>query len=101
MTAKITIALCCFNSSRILRETLQTLQLINDSNFLILVVDDGSEDCTSQIASEFGTKVIRHETNLGYGAARQSALDNCETEIIAFIDDSCIIDSAWFNLLSE
>ena len=35
----------------------------------ILVVDDGSTDETSDIAKEFGVKVIRHRKNAGKGAA--------------------------------
>jgi glycosyltransferase involved in cell wall biosynthesis len=35
----------------------------------IIVCDDGSTDMTSEIAESFGAEVIRHERNLGYGAA--------------------------------
>jgi glycosyltransferase involved in cell wall biosynthesis len=99
MTTKITIALCCFNSSRTLSETLQNLHSISEIDFLILVVDDGSVDNTRQIAESFGVRVIRHERNLGYGAARKSALDNCQTDLIAFIDDSCLVDRLWLERL--
>ncbi len=46
----------------------------------ILVVDDGSVDRTSDVCSDCGIKVIRHETNLGKGAALKTgfayALEN-------------------------
>ena len=35
----------------------------------VYVVDDGSTDCTSQSARDAGGLVLRHETNLGKGAA--------------------------------
>lgn len=35
----------------------------------VLVVDDGSDDATSERAREAGATVITHETNMGYGAA--------------------------------
>ncbi len=38
----------------------------------ILVVDDGSSDQTHLLARDRGAKVIRHQFNLGYGAALQS-----------------------------
>jgi len=38
----------------------------------VIVCDDGSTDMTGEIASRLGADVIRHERNLGYGAAIQS-----------------------------
>ncbi|MFW6376273.1 MAG: glycosyltransferase family 2 protein, partial [Thermoplasmatota archaeon] len=41
----------------------------------ILVVDDGSTDETSEIAKDFGVKVIRHKKNAGKGAAIKTIFD--------------------------
>jgi len=41
----------------------------------ILVVDDGSTDETSDIAKDFGVKVIRHKKNAGKGAAIKTIFD--------------------------
>jgi len=38
----------------------------------VLVCDDGSNDMTAEIAESLGAEVIRHEENIGYGAALQS-----------------------------
>jgi len=38
----------------------------------VVVCDDGSRDMTAEIAERLGAEVIRHERNLGYGAAIQS-----------------------------
>jgi len=38
----------------------------------IIVCDDGSMDLTSKISEELGATVIKHERNLGYGAAIRS-----------------------------
>jgi glycosyltransferase involved in cell wall biosynthesis len=37
-----------------------------------VVCDDGSTDLTAQIAERLGADVVRHDRNLGYGAAIQS-----------------------------
>ncbi|MCW3980151.1 MAG: glycosyltransferase family 2 protein [Candidatus Bathyarchaeota archaeon] len=39
---------------------------------LVVVCDDGSSDMTAEISEGLGAIVVRHETNLGYGAAIQS-----------------------------
>ncbi len=41
---------------------------------VVLVCDDGSTDCTAEIAERVGADVICHEKNMGYGAATKSLL---------------------------
>jgi glycosyltransferase involved in cell wall biosynthesis len=38
----------------------------------VVVVDDGSRDATSLVATRAGARVLRHPFNLGYGAALQT-----------------------------
>ncbi|MEM2613688.1 MAG: glycosyltransferase family 2 protein, partial [Nitrososphaerota archaeon] len=38
----------------------------------VIVCDDGSIDMTAEIAEALGAEVIRHERNMGYGAAISS-----------------------------
>ncbi|MEM3485520.1 MAG: glycosyltransferase family 2 protein, partial [Candidatus Methanomethyliaceae archaeon] len=38
----------------------------------VIVCDDGSLDMTGEIAERLGAEVIRHERNMGYGAALRS-----------------------------
>jgi glycosyltransferase involved in cell wall biosynthesis len=40
----------------------------------ILVVDDGSRDCTRRVAEDHGAKVVCHDRNFGKGAAIRSGL---------------------------
>lgn len=53
----------------------------------VVVVDDGSEDDTARLAEEAGAIVVRHERNLGYGAAlktafREAKLRNAEHLVV-------------------
>ena len=41
----------------------------------VIVCDDGSSDMTGEIAEELGVEVIRHEKNLGKGAALRSLFE--------------------------
>jgi glycosyltransferase involved in cell wall biosynthesis len=62
----IVAAIPAFNVEKtIARLVLETQKFVD----VVLVCDDGSEDLTGEIAERMGADVIRHERNLGYGAA--------------------------------
>lgn len=74
----------------------------------IIVVDDGSKDKTLEASSKFTVETIRHETNLGKGAAMQNGiLQMKDMDIIVFLDADLIglnlghIDSLINPLLQE
>jgi glycosyltransferase involved in cell wall biosynthesis len=52
----------------------------------ILVVDDGSTDDTGEEARAQGVEVLRHPTNLGYGAALKSGIAAGSSEFVGIID---------------
>jgi glycosyltransferase involved in cell wall biosynthesis len=52
----------------------------------IIVVDNGSTDCTAEIASDLGAKVV-HETRRGYGFACLRGIASLDQpEIVVFLD---------------
>jgi glycosyltransferase involved in cell wall biosynthesis len=52
----------------------------------ILVVDDGSEDCTADEAVQAGARVLQHVENRGYGAAIKSGIRAAKYEVVVIID---------------
>lgn len=53
----------------------------------IVVVDDGSQDTTAALASQCpDTRVMRHPTNRGYGAAIKTGFRHASGEYLAFLD---------------
>jgi len=53
----------------------------------LLVVDDGSQDRTAEIAGRIeGVRLIRHTTNRGYGAALKSGFRRASGELFGFLD---------------
>jgi len=66
---ELTIGIPAYNEEKNISTIIKKLKKITDN---IIVCDDGSNDSTGKIAREMGALVIRHEKNLGYGAAIRS-----------------------------
>lgn len=67
----------------------------------IIVVDDGSEDDTGQLAAASGATVIRHPDSLGNGASVKSGARAATGEILAFMDGDGQHDSRELSRLLE
>jgi len=55
----------------------------------VVVVDDGSTDDTGMIANQLGAYVVKHQTNLGYGAALRSCIGagrDLNADILVILD---------------
>jgi glycosyltransferase involved in cell wall biosynthesis len=52
----------------------------------VLVVDDGSEDATAEVAEEAGAEVLRLERNLGKGGAVFEGSKHLKCEVVLLID---------------
>lgn len=52
----------------------------------VIVIDDGSEDSTGDIAEAAGAMVIRHRRNRGYGAGLKTGMRAAKTGYVAMYD---------------
>jgi glycosyltransferase involved in cell wall biosynthesis len=80
-----------YNAERYLEETLAAVQAQTFEDWEHVIVDDGSMDRTAEIAGGFADKdrrfrLIRHGSNLGVHAARNSALVAARGKFVAFLD---------------
>jgi glycosyltransferase involved in cell wall biosynthesis len=50
----------------------------------VVVVDDGSEDMTAEIADALGAMVVRHKANKGYGAAIRTCFETANQTLKKF-----------------
>lgn len=57
-----------------------------DPSWEVIVVDDGSTDRTAEIAESTGVRVIRHRTNLGYGASLKNGIAHARAPHIVITD---------------
>jgi len=71
MGVNITVLICCFNGKRFLKRALESLsnQKVKLRDFEVLFIDDGSTDCSYEIAKNFEKKlslrIYKNDINLG------------------------------------
>ena len=54
--------------------------------FRVLVIDDGSDDETAQVAAAAGARVISHPYNIGNGAAVKTGIRSASGDILVMLD---------------
>jgi len=69
-----------------LRIVLGEIFKLLDDSYEVIVIDDGSTDRTSEVASQFPCQVIRHEVNRGKGEALKTGIKNATGEKIIWTD---------------
>jgi glycosyltransferase involved in cell wall biosynthesis len=96
----VSVVVASYNGSRTLQACLDSLQKLNYPAYEVILVDDGSTDTTPEIASRFpDVRYLRHHTNQGLSAARNSGINAARGEIVAFTDSDCRADEDWLYYL--
>ena len=66
----------------------------------IIVVDDASRSPeVADVARAYGATVLRHDTNQGPAAARNTGLRQADSTVIAFVDADCVAEEGWLATL--
>jgi len=97
---RLSVIVCSLNGALGVDRCLRALatQTIYSSLELI-IVDDGSTDATSEVGRSYAATVVRHATNLGLAAARNSGLALASAPVVAFLDDDCEPEPVWAEQL--
>jgi glycosyltransferase involved in cell wall biosynthesis len=87
---KVSVVIPCYNQARFLGEAIQSVLFQGYDDLEIVVVDDGSNDCTEEVASGYvredpRVRLIRQE-NRGLAAARNRGLAEAGGEYVVFLD---------------
>jgi glycosyltransferase involved in cell wall biosynthesis len=81
---RVAAIVCAYNEETRIGAVLEVLTAYPFSE--VIVVDDGSTDQTSLVASTYSVQLIRHNRNLGKGAAMMTAAGATSASVIFFCD---------------
>lgn len=110
MRKEVSVIVCAYNEERSIQQAVEGVMTALDGfvdDYEILIVNDGSQDQTSQIAEELcrkysKVKIIHHVVNQGYGCALKSGLKQATKEYVSnFSGDNDVSAMVIRNLVLE
>ena len=104
---KLSVIIPCYNEKKtiqaILKKIIESLNNYKIDDYEIIIVDDSSDDGTKELLDEIKNKekmiIFFHETNLGKGAAIQTAIQHITGDITIIQDADLEYDPYDYNKL--
>jgi glycosyltransferase involved in cell wall biosynthesis len=100
---KLSVIIPTYNEEKVIRNCLNSLLEQTYKNFEVILVDDGSTDCTEKIAKVFKAKEyeikIFRQNHKGPGAARNLAAKEAIGDILVFVDADMTFDENFLEKL--
>lgn len=90
MIPKVSVIIATYNRADLLTRAVNSVLAQSFTDYEIIVVDDCSSDDTQEVIRTFTdprVRPLRHETNQGAAAARNTGISQAKGEYIAFLDD--------------
>ena len=100
---KISVIVPVYNCGEYLSDCLDSILGQTYQNFEIILIDDGSQDCSGAICDAYGAKDSRirviHQKNHGVSHARNTGLTLATGDAISFIDGDDTLEPDMYELL--
>lgn len=106
VTSDITVSVVVpvYNAEKYLEECLDSLLAQTLQNIELILVDDGSTDCSGKICDEYREKhpsaiTVIHKKNGGATAARLSGINAAKGEYVGFVDSDDVVSPYLYETL--
>lgn len=101
----VSVIIPCYNISRYISSTINSILVQTDKNWEIIAIDDGSTDNTFEILMEYAQQYsqihVYHQDNKGVSAARNLGLKHAKGDWIYFLDGDDIVESELVHCLNS
>lgn len=89
---KVSVIIPCYNAANYLPEAIESVLAQTYHDYEIIVVDDGSTDQTSDIITQYQSRLnYIYQKNMGVGAARNTGIRYAKGEYLVFLDADDIL----------
>lgn len=86
MDKRVSVVIPAFNEEKSIAHVIDTVKKVSNITEII-VVDDGSEDKTYELASQYDDVILlKHNKNKGKGSAMKTGLKKVSNDIVLFLD---------------
>ena len=82
----VTVVIPCYNNASFLHDAIQSVLSQTYQRTELIVVDDGSSDDTSDVASSYPVTRLIRQPNQGVSAARNAGLSQASGDYVVFLD---------------
>ena len=100
---KISVIIPVYNCAAFLNDCIESVLNQTYKNLEIILVDDGSDDGSSQLCDDYAKLdnriVVIHQSNSGVSAARNAGIKRISGELISFIDADDTLDLDMYEFL--
>lgn len=101
----VSIIVPVYNAEEYLRQCLDSIQNQTYTDFEVILVDDGSTDCSGAICDEYAQKDKRfrvvHQMNSGVSVARNIGIEISKGQWVTFIDADDYIGNEYLSVLTN
>jgi len=87
----ITVVVPAYNSERTIGRCLEAIANSTEEVAEVIVVDDGSDDSTAEVAEGFGCRIVRLPRNRGPEHARQAGIKESRGDVVVFVDSDIVV----------
>jgi GT2 family glycosyltransferase len=98
LTASVVIP--TYNRRDLVAATLDSLAATGWQTERVIVVSDGSTDGTDDLVRSRGVALLT-TARAGPAGARNAGWRSCDSDVVAFVDDDCVVEAGWLDALLE
>lgn len=101
MTGGICAVIPNWNRADLLSEVLSGLARQTEPPARVIVVDNGSTDASSEVASRHAAEVLQLPRNKGFAYAVNRGIEACRSEWVLLLNNDVALEREWLATLSE
>lgn len=97
----VTVIVAAYNSQRSMTRCIEHILDLDYPHFSVIIVDNNSTDRTAELIKKFPQITYLFERKKGWPAARNTAIREAKTHLVANIDADCFATRDWLKQLTR